>query len=283
LNNAFRNRRFSIVAVQFVSLDGLVALFAKKLFKSKIVLFAIGSDVLRIHENPLVYPLIKLVLTESDLIFCASVEIEKKLQNMGVASKLKVVPSVVNFDDFEPYDGSKIYDVVSVGFLDSNKNQIMLIKACELLPKIKVLIIGDGPLLEVLQSESLKGNVATRFLGAIPHKQVLKELQKSRIYVQTSRSEGLPVAILEAIFLGLPVIISGGSYSFDLENRYGFSFHTIKKGGIIELANVISQVLRTYESESNKAALNKQKMLNFLNESSNEIKATLDRLRCSTI
>jgi glycosyltransferase involved in cell wall biosynthesis len=283
--STFQKLRFSLVVIQFVSLDGIVAILFKRIFKTKVVFFAIGSDILKLEEHvPFYQTVIKRVLAESDFVFCVNSQIENKLKKMGCSvSKLKVVPSIINFDDFKPYYGEKEYDLTTVGSLDFNKNQMMLLKACKLLPRIKVLIIGDGPLRGVLKSESLKENIDAVFLGNITHEQVFRELQKSLIYVQLSKSEGSPAAILEAMLAGLPVIATGSSYSYDLKNRYGFSIHTFEEGGIVELASVISQILRTYESECNKAALNKQKMLNLLNENSFEIKTTLDRLLCSAI
>ncbi len=129
----------------------------------------------------------------------------------------------MNLTDLE-YEAKKItYDVVTVGHLDSNKNQMLLIKACAFLPDFKLAIIGDGHKRLSLESESSKKNLNIVFFGNIPHKQVFKEMQRSRIYVHTSKSEGLPVTILEAMFVGLPIIIVDSPYGHVLKN-YGFHF-----------------------------------------------------------
>ena len=242
----FRKLRFSLVLVQFVSLDGIVAMFFKRVFRVKLVLFAVGSDILKVQEHIFAYPIIRLIVMKSDFIFCTSSLIAEKLKEMGCAfSKIKVIPSIVDIDDFQPYNGPKIYDIVTVGALDSNKNQMLLIKACELLPSVKVLIVGDGPMRGVLESESAKKKLNTVFLGKISHKQVFANLQKSRIYVHTSKSEGLPVGVLEAMFSNLPVILVKSPYVYDIVRCYGFKVHIIDGNSAESLAN---KIMKFYET-----------------------------------
>jgi len=274
----FKKFRFSLVLVQFVSLDAIVAVLFKRIFKTKFVLFAIGSDIIKIREHTLAYPILKFAISESDFVFCASGLIETKLREIGFkASKLMVVASAVDFDDFEPYYGPKMYDVASVGSLDSNKNPLLLLKACELMPSAKILLIGDGPLKDVLRSEIKKRNLKVTLSGEIPHKEVFRCLQKSRVYVQTSQSEGLPVSVLEAMFSGLPITLVEAPYVYDLKNRYGFVFHVVK-GSIEALANELSQVLQNYEVESLTALSNKARIVKLLARNPVVIKEKIDNI-----
>ena len=273
----FKKLHFSLVIIQFVSLDGIVAVMFKRIFKTKLVLFAVGSDVLKVREHAFANPIIKFIIAESDFVFCASGLIEENLKKMGFdTSKMKVVPSVIDFDDFEPYYGSKMYDVVNVGALDSNKNQMLLVKACELLPSVKALIIGDGPLRGFLESESVKKKLDIVFLGNVSHKQIFKELQKSRIYVHTSKSEGLPVAVLEAMFAGLPVILMEGPYAYGFKHRYGFLLRIASNNSAQELATKILEVFQSYEDELHNSAFNKRIILKLISKTPGDLKKTLD-------
>jgi glycosyltransferase involved in cell wall biosynthesis len=272
----YKKSHFLLIAVQYVSLDGIVAVFFKRLFKIKFVLFAVGSDVLKIREHAFAYPIIRFIIKESDFVFCASGLIEEKLKELSFASsKIKVVSSVVDLDDFEPYNGPKIYDVVTIGALDRNKNQMLLVNACELLPSVKTLIIGDGPLRKVLETESSKKKLDIVFLGNISHKQVFKELQKSRIYVHTSQSEGSPVAVLEAMFSGLPVILAENPYVRDFKNRYGFLIH-VSSNSDESLANKMTEVMQNYAVERYNALQNKQRLLELIAQVSMEIRKICD-------
>jgi len=276
---AFRKKRFPLILVQYVSLDAIVAIMVKLLFGVKVVLFAIGSDVLKIREHIFVYPIMRFIFEKSDFVFCASSLIEERLKEMNLASlRTKIVPSIVDISDFKPYHGPKIYDVITVGALDPNKNHMLLIKACELLPSVKVLIIGDGPLREVLLSESAKRKAHVVFLGNIPHKQVFTELQKSRIYVHTSKSEGLPVSVLEAIFCGLPIILVKSPYVYDIRYRYKFYVHIVKENSAEHLARTIKVLLENYELERSNAMTNRKKIIKLIENAKLSIKKTLDYL-----
>lgn len=76
--------------------------------------------------------------------------------------------------------------------------------------KIKWTHIGDGPLLEGIK-ESFRLNssfVIGNFPGRIPHEKVIEFYNNFRteLFIQVSRSEGIPVSIMEAISYGIPVI-----------------------------------------------------------------------------
>lgn len=274
---SFRKSRFAMVVVQFVSLDGIVGLILKRIFRTKLVLFAVGSDVLRIHQHAFAFPMLKSIIDESDCVFCVSTLIEKKLRELGVdASKIRNIPSVVSFDDFKPYSGLKEYDVVTVGAIDSNKNQLLLLKACELFPSIKALVIGDGPSRLALESESAEKKVNMVFLGKVSHEQVLRELQKSRIYVHTSKSEGLPVAVLEAMFAGLPVILMDSPYVHVLQRSSDLVFHVACRDSPQDLANKILKVSKNYEHELRSSLYNKRIVSKLVSETRSSTRRTLD-------
>jgi glycosyltransferase involved in cell wall biosynthesis len=274
---SFKKLRFSVIVIQFVSLDGVAAILFKRIFRTKIILFAVGSDILKIQEHAVAYPIIRLIMKESDFIFCTSDSIQKKLETMGFSStKMKTIPSIVNFDDVESFGVDKVFDIATVGALNSNKNQMMLIEACAYLPSVRVVIIGDGSSRSILESKSKQSKVNVIFLGEISHKQVLKELQKSRIYVQTSVSEGSPVAVFEAMFLGLPLVLVDRPYVNDLHDKYGFEFRTVKDNSVEDLANTLFTMLNCYESERQKTYNNKNKLQSIVHESSIEIKEVLE-------
>lgn len=280
LIGSFRKMRYSLIIIQYISLDGLLALMFKRIFGVKVVLFAVGSDTLKINEHAVAYPLIRKVIVNSDFIFCTNTLIKEMLKRIcGDVSRIKVVPSIVDVDDFEYYGDPKEFDVVTIGSLDVNKNHMLLLNACELLPRsVRVLIVGRGPMRGVLESISEKCKLDVSFSGELSHKQVYRELQKSRVYVHASKSEGLPVAVLEAIFSGLPIVLVQSPYVYDIKHRYGFLVHVVKDNSAKDLANAIREVLQNYENEMRDALLNKHKITKLTDELPIEIKRTLDSL-----
>jgi len=73
-------------------------------------------------------------------------------------------------------------------------------------PKLKCIIVGDGPLKgEVLNRAHSMGIFDLIDLAGF-QKDVIPYLNKMDIFLMTSWSEGLPVAIIEAMAVGLPVV-----------------------------------------------------------------------------
>ena len=104
--------------------------------------------------------------------------------------------------------------IVFVGRLADPKEPEILIKAyqaldVDLLKKAELLIIGDGPkrkMLESLVEKNDPGEII--FLGSVPRKEVINILEHSDIFVLASQWESFGLTALEAMSIGLPVIVS---------------------------------------------------------------------------
>lgn len=111
--------------------------------------------------------------------------------------------------DVVPFE-SRTKTIVSVGRLDDNKNQGILIRAFGRLmdkyPAYKLVIIGDGDCRGEYGRLAGKTPDPTRieFTGII--KNVADRISDARIYALTSKEEGLPNALIEAMALGLVAI-----------------------------------------------------------------------------
>lgn len=100
------------------------------------------------------------------------------------------------------------------------KGHVYLLRACRLLrqkgAKIKCLLAGDGTLKDELKALAgeLDLNDQTKFLGRLPHEQLLEMYKKDIIDVvilpsietEAGEAEGIPVALIEAMSFGIPVI-----------------------------------------------------------------------------
>jgi glycosyltransferase involved in cell wall biosynthesis len=122
------------------------------------------------------------------------------------------------------------YDHVigAVGSLYPVKGHIHLIKALpEILracPKTLLLLVGQGELEQVLKAEVVKRNLDThvRFLGF--RSDVPALLSLFDVFVLPSLSEGLSMALLEAMAAGKPVVATkvGGNSEIVLDGDTGF-------------------------------------------------------------
>lgn len=128
-----------------------------------------------------------------------------------IQRKAVLLPNSLTGDFLEtPYTGIRKKEIVSVGRIDENKNQIMLVKAFEKIseryPEWKCLIYGDGEgtikLQEYIQGKKLDSCV--KLMGKTDN--VKASIEQSSIFVLTSRVEGMPNALIEAMALGLAVV-----------------------------------------------------------------------------
>lgn len=90
---------------------------------------------------------------------------------------------------------------------------------------LHLAILGDGPLKEALIAKAQKAKVADRlhFLGFTRHPENI--LHHARLFVSSSRWEGFPNAIMEALSAGTPIVATScpGASSLILENgRHGY-------------------------------------------------------------
>ena len=79
--------------------------------------------------------------------------------------------------------------------------------------------------------------VAFNFLGAMPHSKVLEYYQThyTDLFIQASRSEGIPVSIMEALSYGTPV----------LATNVGGVAELLPQGSMSLLPHCYSQALHT--------------------------------------
>lgn len=101
------------------------------------------------------------------------------------------------------------WDVIGVGGLLAKKRPDLFLDCAARRPDLRFALLGDGPLRPTLEArrraEGL-GNVA--LLGSRPPAEVAQALARSRAFLSTSRTEGTPTAALEAMAVGLPVVLT---------------------------------------------------------------------------
>ena len=146
-----------------------------------------------------------------------SKSIEHKLKTIGINS-IAIQNGVSNpHVSKEKNPDLKVHtDFIAVGSLIPRKNMRQLIEVFNFASKNKydignLIILGDGPEYHYLKKNSCdKINV----LGA--KKDVYQYLNKSKIYISFSKSEGLPMSALEALSIGLPLILSNIPAHFEI-------------------------------------------------------------------
>lgn len=101
--------------------------------------------------------------------------------------------------------------VLSVGELNGNKNQQVIIRAIARMkdPAVHYVLCGKGDQRQSLETLAKELNIAgqVHFLGY--RKDIADICRQSDVFALPSRREGLPFAAMEAMYCGLPLVNSG--------------------------------------------------------------------------
>jgi glycosyltransferase involved in cell wall biosynthesis len=126
--------------------------------------------------------------------------------------------------------------VLFVGRLIEKKGAAYLIEAfsdiSRKIPDAELVIVGDGPLRQQLETQARATSARITFLGALNNDQIKLQLDQARIFCLPSitasngDAEGLPIVILEALACGVPVVTSarGAVGEAVVNNESGFTF-----------------------------------------------------------
>lgn len=168
------------------------------------------------------YPVERHLARMTDRLIVINKEDYKRASKFPVRGSVEYIPGVgMNLPFFEKvekgedirqkYDIPEDYKIViSVGELTKRKNHELMLRAMAEVQDLPIIYIicGSGPLEEYLLelAKSLGIEKRVRFTGYVEN--VRQVLAQSDCFVFPSFQEGLPVAVMEAMAMGLPVIAS---------------------------------------------------------------------------
>lgn len=142
---------------------------------------------------------------------------------------------------------STMFNIIMVGRLTDVKNHIDAIKMMDKIVNekeikdIRLSIFGEGPLKEYLESEinSKKLNNNVILSGIVPD--VTEYLVDSDLFIMTSLHEGFPISAIEALTVGLPIVLSNFGSAEELIHENGFLVR------INDISGFTNAVLSIYE------------------------------------
>lgn len=139
--------------------------------------------------------------------------------------------------------------VVCVGRLVEQKAQLVLVEAAAILKRrgipIEVRLVGDGPMRPDIEAAIVANGLqeSVRILGWRSALEVREEMRTARLVAQPSLAEGLPVAVMEALALGRPVVTTQIAGIPELvDARCGW---IVPPGASENLADALASALRT--------------------------------------
>jgi glycosyltransferase involved in cell wall biosynthesis len=164
---------------------------------------------------PLIERIVSAVVREFDSVVVRGSGAEAYIRKIGYRGSLAVITGSVDPAAQWLAFGARPIDIVFVGRLCEYKRPDRFIAALaevvKALPATRAVMIGDGPDAEALKAQALELGIASnvQFLGQ--RSDVDELLARSRVFMLTSRWEGLSIAMIEAMAAGaVPVVANVG-------------------------------------------------------------------------
>jgi colanic acid/amylovoran biosynthesis glycosyltransferase len=226
----------------------VLASFYSILFRKKFICVLHGGDYPnRIRKS---YTLTKFIVNRAYMVISPSIYLKYHFDKLGVNTVF--IPNAVELDVFpfkERFDFCP--KIIWVRALKNIYNPAMAIKMVNNLKKMgwepKLLMVG--PFIDdsfetckkLITSLNLSENV--EFTGRISHKDWAKKSIDYDIFINTTNIDNMPLSVLQAMSLGLPVIsTNAGGMEFLIED--GINGFKVNVDSDLEMANKIDFLLR---------------------------------------
>lgn len=134
--------------------------------------------------------------------------------------------------------------LINVARLAKQKNQAVLFEALLHLPDAHLVLVGEGELRSDLESKvtDLKLQKRVHFLGELESQDVSALLSICDIFVFPSLYEAMPMAVIEAMSSGLPLVVSNIPA---MQEMVGNSGILVSPDNVEELAGALKKVLNS--------------------------------------
>lgn len=217
-----------------------VSIITKFLIK-KPLLIRTGYDMLsfaKYEKKSLLKVFLYKLLTLFSLYFCNRFTVTSKtdfhqfkINYKKYITKLVLIPNWVDKYSNNPVENRYTNRILSVGRLEDQKNFELLISEFKNSSTyLQIDIVGEGALQNKLSKLSKDFNVKINFLGSLSNDDLNKLYEKYFFYFSTSKFEGNPKTVLEAMSAGCIVFLSNIPNHSELiqEGNNGFLFNLTK-------------------------------------------------------
>jgi len=281
VNNFLEEEDFDVVHVHFPFASSILVSLNKELREKMVYTAHVGEEGKRFGLDPSA-PL-ALKLFSPDLYLMKRVRksvvlnepLKEKLVKKGIPEeKLEVIPNGVNVEDFNVGEeevervrrkyGLEGVVVMFAGTVTPRKGVLELMKAAELLNHRDVLFLVVGNLdldrkyarKVVEYAESKKINA--KFTGFVPYEDLKALYSACDIFVLPSFEEGQPIALLEAMASGKPLIGSkvGG---IPMQIKEGWNGFLVEPGNVKQLTEKLRYLVEN-EGERKRMGRNSRRL-----------------------
>jgi glycosyltransferase involved in cell wall biosynthesis len=168
-----------------------------------------GADVKTRLRRRAMRPLEEIALRNADLVLPVYETIVPYLRRLGV-TRSRVAYNALN-PGLQAKDDCALHDparVISVGRLIGGKNPEHLIRAAATLADVQLTVVGDGDLYDYLRAVADEAGGRVLFRRAVPNDELCRLLREQDIFATHNDYWGLPKAVMEAMLVGLPIVLN---------------------------------------------------------------------------
>lgn len=197
------------VVVSFIKKNNFMALASAKPLKIPVIV-SVRSAPAREYEGRLFATLVRIMFAFADGVILQTKDAMAYFPGY-IRKKAVILPNSLNPAFIrERFAGERRKEIVTVGRIDSNKNQRMLVEAfleiAEEFPEWKCILYGEGSGRGTVETLLQESSYKERVILAGKQGNIQDKIYESSIFVLPSNCEGMPNALIEAMALGLAVI-----------------------------------------------------------------------------
>lgn len=255
--NNYNIKDFNFIMAHSLMTDGWVARKIFQKYKIPYVVFVQNSDInFFISKFPfLIGFAIDILNKAKKIIFCSEVvknftldKLFNKEKKIEIEKKTVIIPFAIDDKFFENekevcYSKGKEINVLTVGTINKNKNQLTVAQACQKI-KDKGLEINYNLVGKIEDNEyfnKLKKFDFVNYLGVKSIDELIQIYRENDVFVLTSIYETFGLVYAEAISQGLPIVYSKGQ-GFDGNFGQGIVGYSVEKEDCNSIANAILSI-----------------------------------------
>ena len=170
------------------------------------------------------------------------------------------VITIRNCVDIKKFEGltrvrknKELLNVLMVGRINRDKDYLLMIEAVSQLPdvilnRVKVVVAGEGDpeyknkIFSLVEQKKLRHKIA--FIGNQNNIPAL--MFEADIFMMTSRTEGLPIALIESIVSGLPSIVTNVGGCPEIVNQYGCGI-SVEPNDSVKITDAIIKLVNSQD------------------------------------
>jgi glycosyltransferase involved in cell wall biosynthesis len=231
-----------------------------------------GFESRYLHLYPILKPLLRLIWQQAAVVTAISQEHKQLAHKTLSGFPITIIPNGVDTQTFCPPAAPRDTDqlnILCVGRLIERKGQRHLLKAFARLrasipARLHLTLVGAGdsePGLRRLAQE-LKLNGDVTFAGPVGYTAMPAVYRQADIFVLPSQTEGMSIAILEALATGLPVVVTptDGALGLVVDGVHG---RVVPWADVPALAEALQQLTNDDESRQRMGEASRRRALDY--------------------